>query len=250
MSQRLRERIGAGETVLGAFIKTAHHQVGEVMGRAGLDFAVIDAEHAPFDAAGIDAVVLGAASAGLPCLVRPPDLDAAFINRCLDLGAAGILAPHVSDGAAARAVVAGAKYSAGVRGFSPSTRAGGYGASGSGYRARADAESCLMCQIEDAGALEHLDAIAATDGVDVLFLGQVDLALSLGVERQDDPKMRAAIAATARAAREHGKALGVYVGAPGEIVDFMNLGARVIICGSDQSWLIVQGQAARQALAK
>jgi 2-keto-3-deoxy-L-rhamnonate aldolase RhmA len=249
MSQGLRGRIGAGERVLGAFIKTAHHQVGEVMGRAGLDFAVIDAEHAPFDAAGIDAVVLGAASAGLPCLVRPPDLAAGFINQCLDLGAAGILAPHVTDVEAARAVVAAAKYGAGQRGFSPSTRAGGYGTGAAGYRARADAESCLMCQIEDAGALAHLDEIAAMDGVDCLFLGRVDLALSLGVERQDDPKMRDAVAATAAAAKDHGRALGVYVTDPAEIAAFAELGARVIICGSDQSWLLAQGRAARQALA-
>ena len=240
----LAGRVRAGEVVLGAFIKTPAHQVAEVMGRSGLDFAVIDAEHAAFSAGDLDRVTLGAASAGLPCLVRPPDRSASFINQCLDLGATGILAPHVADAAAARAVIAAAKYHAGQRGFSPSTRAGGFGTT-AGYRAVADAASTLWCQIEDAAALRELDAIAALDGVDCLFLGRVDLALSLGVERQDDPKMVEAIAAVAEAARRHGRALGVYVGDAGEIAAFRELGARVIICGSDQSWLLAQGRAMR-----
>lgn len=243
----LAERVRAGEVVLGAFIKTPAHQVAEVMGRAGLDFAVIDAEHAAFSAGDLDRVILGAASANLACLVRPPDLSASFINRCLDLGATGILAPHVADAVAAREVVAAAKYQAGQRGFSPSTRAGRFGTS-PGYRAQADVLSTLWCQIEDAAALRELDAIATVDGVDCLFLGRVDLALSLGVERQDDPKMREAIAAVADAARRHGRALGVYVGDPSEIAVFRNLGASVIICGSDQSWLMAQGRAIRDAV--
>jgi 2-keto-3-deoxy-L-rhamnonate aldolase RhmA len=243
---KLAERVRAGEVVLGAFIKTPAHQVAEVMGRAGLDFAVIDAEHAAFSAGDLDRVTLGAASAGMPCLVRPPDLSASFINQCLDLGAAGILAPHVADAADARTVVAAAKYQAGQRGFSPSTRAGGFGTL-AGYRAQADTRSTLWCQIEDAAALGQLDAIATVDGVDCLFLGRVDLALSLGVERQDDPKMREAITAVADAARRHGRALGVYVGDASEIAVFRDLGASVIICGSDQSWLLAQGRAIRAA---
>jgi 2-keto-3-deoxy-L-rhamnonate aldolase RhmA len=243
----LARRVRAGERVLGAFIKTPHHQVGEVMGHCGLDFAVIDAEHAPFGPGEVDKVMLGAISAGLPCLVRPPDLAAGFIGQCLDLGAAGILAPHVADAAAARALAAAAKFGGGERGFSPSTRTGGYGGRADS-RAVADEASTLWCQIEDAAALARLDDIAAAPGVDCLFLGRVDLALSLGVERPDDPKMVEAIGAVAQAARRAGRALGVYVGDPGEIAAFCELGASVIVCGSDQSWLKAQGRAARAAL--
>jgi 2-keto-3-deoxy-L-rhamnonate aldolase RhmA len=233
--------------VLGAFIKTPAHAVAEVMGRAGLDFAIIDAEHAPFGPVGVDAVVLGATCAGLPCLVRPPGHEPGFINTCLDLGAAGILAPHVADPDAARALVAAVKYSAGERGYSPSTRAGGYGGRAD-HRALADEESALWCQIEDAAALSRLDDIAAVEGVDCLFLGRVDLALSLGVARPDDPKMVEAIAAVAAAAKRAGKALGVYVGDPAEIAAFRERGATVIVCGSDQSWLMAQGRSIRAAL--
>ena len=243
MNQPLRQRVRGGEVVLGAFIKIGDGQVAELLGRTGLDFAIIDAEHAPFDLTAIDRVVLGGLSAGLPCLVRPPDRTASFIGQCLDLGAAGVLAPHVTSEEAARGVVRAARYDSGHRGFSPSTRAGGYGAGGAAaYRDRADRETSIWCQIEDAEAIEHLDAIAAVDAVDCLFLGRADLALSLGVERQDDPKVVAAVRATAEAGRRHGRAVGVYIGDTSEIPDFLALGVTAFVCGSDQSWLLVQGR--------
>lgn len=249
--KNLRERIRNGETVLGAFIKSASHHVSEVLGHAGLDFAIVDAEHAPFDIGDIDRVVLGARNAGLPCLVRPTDHTAGFINQCLDLGAAGIVAPHVTDSGCARALVAAMKYGKGQRGFSPSTRAGAFGAmAAAAYRAQADAGTSLWCQIEDGSALARLDTIASIAGVDCFFLGRADLALSLGVERNDDPKMKSAITAIADAARRNSIAFGLYIGDASEIPAFLPLGASVFVCGSDQSYLLAQGRANRAALAR
>ena len=235
--------------VLGTFIKTAAHQVAEVVGRSGLDFAILDAEHAPFDQPSLDRVVLGAASVGLPCLVRVADLTPAPIGQCLDLGAAGVLAPHVASAQAAGQVVAAVKYAAGQRGFSPSTRAGGYGATpAADYLARADRESSVWCQIEDAAALDHLDEIAAVDAVDCLFLGRADLALSLGVASPGDPRVLDAVRATAEAGRRHGRAVGVYLSDMGEARDLLALGITVLACGSDQSFLLAQGRRIREDL--
>ncbi|MHB8528903.1 MAG: HpcH/HpaI aldolase family protein [Caulobacteraceae bacterium] len=251
MVEGLRARVRGGEIVLGAFIKTAAHQVGELMGRAGLDFAIIDAEHAAFDLTAIDRVVLGGLAAGLACLVRPPDGNASFIGQCLDLGAAGVLAPHIAGAEAARRLVAAARYSGGRRGFSPSTRAGGYGAKdAAAHRRQADLEASLWCQIEDAEALAHLDAIAAVDEVDCLFLGRADLALSLGVERHDDPKVLAAVQATTKAARRHGRAVGVYIGDTAEMPALLAQGITVFACGSDQSFLLAQGRRNRADLER
>jgi 2-keto-3-deoxy-L-rhamnonate aldolase RhmA len=237
--------------VLGAFIKSASHQIAEVLGHCSVDFIVIDAEHAPFDAADIDRIVLAARGNNLPCLVRTPDHSASFINRCLDLGASGIMAPHVTDGAAAHRVIAGVKYGAGERGFSPSGRAGAF-ATGSAatYRAEADRQSSLWCQIEDGQALDHLDAIAANPNVDCLFVGRADLALSLGIENNTDPKMESALERIAAAAKRHGCAFGIFMSDPGEMPKFLAMGATVFICGSEQSWLIAQGRAIRQALTQ
>jgi 2-keto-3-deoxy-L-rhamnonate aldolase RhmA len=236
--------------VLGAFIKSASHQIAEVLGHCSLDFAVVDAEHAPFDAADIDRIVLAAQSNDLPCLVRTPDHSASFINRCLDLGAAGIMAPHVIDAAAAERVIAAAKYSSSERGFSPSGRAGAFATTPAAtYRAEADWQSSIWCQIEDASALDHLDAIAANPNVDCLFVGRADLGLSLGIDSPDDPKMQAALDAIAAAAKRHGCAFGIFMSDPAEMPKFLAMGATVIICGSDQSWLIAQGRAIRHALS-
>ncbi len=235
--------------VLVSFIKTAAHQSAELLGQAGLDFAIIDAEHAPFDLGAIDRVVLGARSAGLPCLVRPPDSSPNFIGQCLDLGAAGVLGPHVASAEVARGLAAAAKYGLGARGFSPSTRAGGYGGAGArAYREVADRESSVWCQIEDAEALKRLDEIAAVTEADCLFLGRADLALSLGVERPDDAKVVGAVRATAEAGRRHRRAIGIYVGDTGEIPALLALGITVFACGSDQSFVLDRARANRADL--
>ncbi len=251
VAKTFRERTRAGEVVLGAFIKSASHQIAEVLGHCSLDFLVIDAEHAPFDGADIDRIVLATRSNQLPCLVRTPDHSASFINRCLDLGASGIMAPHVTDAAAAERVIAAAKYSAGARGFSPSGRAGAFGTTqAAAYRTDADRQTSLWCQIEDASALDHLGAIAARPDIDCLFVGRADLALSLRVERPDDPKMETALESIAAAAKREACAFGIYMNDPAEVPKFLAMGATVFVCGSDQSWLLAQGRAIRQAFAR
>ncbi|HET6971216.1 MAG TPA: aldolase/citrate lyase family protein, partial [Phenylobacterium sp.] len=183
-----------------------------------------------------------------PVLVRPPTLEAGFIGQLLDLGFAGVLAPHAGTPGAVQRVLEAARYDRGHRGFSPSTRAGGFGApDAAAYRRRADAETSVWCQIEDAAALEALDAVAAIPEVDCLFIGRADLAASLGVERQDDPKVVEAVRATAEAGRRHGRAVGVYVGSVDEVADLAALGISVFVCGSDQSFILAQGRANRRA---
>lgn len=244
----LRERIRRREPILGTFLKSASHHVAEVLGRAGLDFIVADAEHAPFGIGEIDRVVLGARSANIPCFVRPADHSPAFVSQCLDLGAAGIVAPHVVDGDCAADLVAAMKYAKGRRGFSPSTRAAGFGANAVGaQRLQADAHSSLWCQVEDEAALTQLDDIARIDGVDCLFVGRADLAMSLGVESNADPRLTAAVAAVARAATRNAIAFGIFISDASEIPQFRQLGASVFVCGSDQIYLIAQGRANRAA---
>ena len=125
-----RQRLRARELLVGTFIKTPVTHPVEILGAAGLDFVVIDQEHAPFDRVTVDALILAGQAAAVPVLVRVPGSEARDILPVLDCGAQGVLVPHVDSRAKAEAVVAEARYRGGRRGFTNSSRAGGYGAAG------------------------------------------------------------------------------------------------------------------------
>jgi len=248
MALGFRDAVRSGRRLLGAFVKSPSHQGLELLSRAGQDFAVVDAEHAPFDFATLDAMAAVGCGAGFPVLVRPPTLEPGFIGQLLDLGFSGVLAPHAGTVSGAQQVLEATRYDRGRRGFSPSTRAAGFGAPDPvAYRQRADAESSVWCQIEDADALDALDAVAAIPEVDCLFIGRADLAASLGVARQDDPKVVEAVRMTTDAGRRHGRAVGVYVTSVDEVADLAALGISVFVCGSDQSFMLAHGRANRRA---
>jgi len=246
MTDGFRQAVRSGRSLLGVFIKTASHQIVELIALTGVDFAVIDAEHAPFDMAVLDRMALAGRAAGLPLLIRPPKIEPGFIGQVLDLGLGGVVAPHVESEASANALVAAVRYDRGQRGFSPSTRAANYGAPDArAYREAADAASSIWCQIEDASTLDRLDAICGVEDVDCLFVGRADLAASLGVERQDDPAVKTAVEAVAAAGRAHGRTTGIYIGAPEEIPPLKAQGYSVFVCGSDQGWLRSEGRRIR-----
>ena len=242
-----RQKVRDGAVLVGSFVKTGSHQVIEVLGSAGLDFVIVDAEHAPFDAATLDRMALAGRAAGLPCLVRVPELAAAPIGQALDLGFAGVVVPHAADGEAARQAVAAAKYKGRQRGYSPSTRAGGYGTR-TGYLAAADQESSVWVQVEDEPALSRLDEIAAVDEIDCLFIGRADLAVSLGVDGPRHPRVADAVKAIAESGQRHGRRVGIFIPDTSEILELTALGVTVFVCGSDQSYMLAEGRRVRKDL--
>lgn len=248
MTETFRERLL--RPLMGTFVKSASYQVVEVLALGGLDCVVIDAEHAPFSPGDLDRMILAGRAGGLPVLVRVAGLDCAAIAACLDMGATGIVVPHIRSAQEARAAVSAAKY-AGRRGFSPSHRAGGYGTRGAkAYLAGADRETCVWCQIEDVDALDRLGDIASVEGVDCLFVGRADLALSLGVSDIDDPRVVSAVKAVGKACIAADTTAGLFVPATAEIPERMADGYRAFICGSDQSWLLEQARVKARAMSQ
>ncbi|MRX49398.1 aldolase [Paracoccus sp. S-4012] len=233
-----RARIRAGETVIGTFVKTPAPQVIEILGIAGLDFALVDQEHAPIGLADMDRMVMAGRASGLPVLSRRWGAQPDWIAPLLDLGSAGVMVPHVADRETAEAVCAAVKFARGSRGISPSPRAGNYGAIGlADYRRKCDDESVIMVQIEDAPALDRLDDIAACPDLDVLFVGPADLSQSMGVA-MPSPELDAAITRVIEAARRAGLAAGLFVGDEAQIPLWQERGVTVFVCGSDQSLLM------------
>lgn len=237
MTQDLRTRIRRGDLLVGTFVKTPSPHVVEILGHAGLDFAVIDQEHAPIGIAQMDMLVLAGRAAGLPLLSRRWGGAKDWIAPLLDLGLDGVMVPHVLDAETAEAVCDAVRFTRGKRGLSPSPRAGNYGGMGlAEYRETSDARSIVMLQIEDECALDHLDAIAALPDVDMLFVGPADLSQSMGVA-MPSPQLDAAIERIIAAGRKAGVAVGLFVGDPAQIKGWHAKGISLFVCGSDQAML-------------
>ncbi|MGD9809791.1 MAG: HpcH/HpaI aldolase/citrate lyase family protein [Sphingobium sp.] len=221
----------------GIFVKTTSPQVIEVIGTCGLDFAVVDAEHAPFDRAAIDLMILAGRAAGLPIFVRVPDDRHSTLLSALDLGAAGLLVPHVDSAAQAKEIVRNTRFSTGQRGYSGGPRFACYGSLGMAEALKRGDQAVILAQIESGPAVEECEAIAATPGIDGVFIGRSDLSLSL---REANASTPAVIAATRRiiaAGSAANKRIGMFVASSEEGAEFAPLGADWFVIGSDQSIL-------------
>ena len=237
-----KSRIAAGDALLGTFLKTPHPHVVEVLASTGLDCICIDAEHAPFDRRDIDLCIMAARAGGMPVLVRTPNSSAEQILNALDCGADGVLVPHVRSAAEARAVAAAAHYSTGAkapgRGYAGSSRAAGYGtATMPGHRAASAARTVVVAQIEDAEALGEIDAIAGVAGIDALFIGRIDLTVSLGCASPDDPAVIAATQRIVAACVTAGRPVGMFVSRTSDVAMWRNQGAALFLLGSDHGFV-------------
>ena len=233
-----RQRLAARERLVGTFIKTPTTHAIEILGSAGYDFVVIDAEHAPFDRAVVDACLLAARAAGTAGFVRVAEGNAASILSVLDCGAIGVLVPHVTLASRAREIVAMARYRGGKRGFSGSPRSAGYGGSAMWPMIdAADAATTVIAMIEDPEALDEIDAIMAVDGLDAVFIGRGDLTVALGAESAKAPAVQAAVERITAAAGRRNKPVCVMVNSAAEAVPFQALGATAFIVSTDQGFM-------------
>ena len=213
----LKAALSEGRLQKGLWLASGSDTVAEIAAGAGFDWLLIDAEHAPNDPLSIlsqlRAITSGALSAGIAPepVVRVSRNDEAEIKRVLDLGCRTILVPMVDKAEEAAAAVAATRYPpAGRRGVGAAlARASGYAANAD-YAAKADADQCVIVQAESPMALENLEAIAATEGVDCVFIGPADLSANMGfLGRPDHPKVVAAIDAAIEPIRRTGKAAGI-----------------------------------------
>jgi 2-keto-3-deoxy-L-rhamnonate aldolase RhmA len=240
-SADFRDRIRRKAHVLGTFVKTPTSHTTEVIGSAGLDFVILDQEHAPFDRGTIDIACLAARAADIAALVRVAEPTPASILSVLDLGAAGVLVPHVDTPAKAREIAAVCRYRGGSRGFSNTTRAGDFGgASFAGHIAAEDARVACVAMIEDERALDDIDAIAATEGLDAFFIGRGDLTAALGADG-----MQAAVERIMQAGRRAGMPMMALVSSRDDARAMRDAGASAFVVSNDQSLL---KSAAAQAL--
>jgi 2-keto-3-deoxy-L-rhamnonate aldolase RhmA len=175
----------------------------------GFDFLWLEMEHTPLTLESVRNIVL--ATRGLPAIpfARPPVNELWTAKRVLDAGVLGVIFPFTSSAALARQAVAACRYPpAGRRGSGADLAAFRWPAPG-GYHDFADANVLVVAIVEDLAGLANIDEIAATPGLDVIFIGTSDLSFALGLRgKQNHPRLEQAVAKIAAAAKKHGKALG------------------------------------------
>lgn len=164
----------------------------EMIGLAGFDAVFVDMEHTTFDLQTVSNMLRAAELVGITSMVRVPDSNPKFILRLLDAGAQGIYVPHINNAAAARAAVEAVRYAPlGERGMAGASRAANYGLTPLAEHMRTSNEEIVLAvMVEDLSALDEIDAIASTQGVDLVAVGPSDLSSALGVAgHPDHPKL-------------------------------------------------------------
>lgn len=232
----LRRRLLDGEVCAGPFLKIPAPEVTEIAALAGFDLVVIDLEHSQFSMETAVDVVRAATARGIGTVVRTTENAPAEISRALDLGAGGLIVPHVGSVEDARAVVNHARFHPlGERGMDLYARSAGWGATErDDYLRHANEEILVGAMVEGVAAIDHLEAIAGVEGLDLLFIGPYDLSQSLGYPGQiDRPEVVAAIETAAGIATRHGRVLGLYVDDVDTAVRFRGVGVRFLGMAND-----------------
>lgn len=245
----LARRLRAGETVFSAWCTAGSPLVAETVARAGYEAAILDSQHGLWDMASLIAGIGAVHHAGSAPGVRVPLNDYATVSRALDCGAEAIIAPMINTAGDARAFAAAAKYPPlGERSWGPLRAMPLQGRTVStDYLREANDGTLTLAMIETRTALGNVDAIAATPGIDALFIGPYDLstALSGGTAQDiDAPAVDEAIDRIGDAARKAGKIPGIYCRDPERALAMAKRGFRFLTVGSDLG-LVRDGAAAQ-----
>jgi 2-dehydro-3-deoxyglucarate aldolase/4-hydroxy-2-oxoheptanedioate aldolase len=242
--RRLRE----GETVLGMFAIDFHSTgLSRTAASAGAEFIVFDQEHTGWGLDQIRPLLAAARAADIVPLVRVRTLDDHAIGSVLALGALGVMVPLIRDAAEARAVVAAAKYPPeGDRGFGI-LYVDEHEGDVARYMRWANDELMVIAMVETVSAIDDLDAIASTEGIDVLWIGHFDLTASMGIAGEfDHPRYAAALAAVVDACERNGIAAGISTDDAAAAVELARQGFRFIAVGHD---IVLLRDALQQRLA-
>lgn len=236
--QTFRNRLRAGDTIAGSFLKTPSSICAEIMALTDFDVICIDAEHAPFGCLETDQCIAAMRAQDMPCLVRIGSDSPHDICNALDSGATGIVVPHVKTAAQAAAIVDAAHFAPGHRGYAGSPRAAGYTTLPmQEYLARSREETTVIVQIEDLEALDNVAEIAAVEGIDALFIGRVDLAVAMEQSVSAAPVL-AAIEGICEAARDFPPAVGMFTPNADEVPGWIDKGASLFLLGSDHGFML------------
>ncbi len=207
----LKEKLKKGP-VFGSFINMSAACVPEILSNSGLDFGIIDLEHAAFDDELVEDMLRGGDASDLSLIIRPRMLNRALVLRALDQGACGVEIPQIDTVKEVEQAVSYCKYPPlGVRGVAP-TRATGYGKHFDEYLKKANDVVLTIVHCETKAFLDILPDAVKVPGLDCIFLGPYDLSVSLGYPGElDHPQVKRAIEHFADVCNKANMCTGIYV---------------------------------------
>ena len=236
---RWRVALAGLHPVTGMWVASGSAVCAEICAGAGFDWLLIDSEHAPNDLRSILAQLQAVAAYPVTPVIRPPSGDPVLIKQLLDVGVEVLLIPMVESGAQAWALVAATRYPpAGIRGVGSALARASRWNRVEGYLHRAGETVSVLVQVESRAGLDAIADIAATDGVNGVFLGPADLAAALGhLGEQDHPEVVNAVEDAIKAITAAGKPAGVNAFPPDLAERYLRAGARFILVGADVTLL-------------
>ncbi|MEK8026031.1 HpcH/HpaI aldolase/citrate lyase family protein [Pseudaquabacterium rugosum] len=242
-----KRRLGEPVAQIGLWLGLGDPLTAELCATAGFDWLLIDGEHGPNDLRSMLAILQAVAAWPSQPVVRLPHGDPALIKQVLEIGATTLLVPMVETAEQARRLVEAVRYPpAGLRGVGSGLARSSRWSLHADYLQASDDRVCLLVQVETVGAMAELDAIAAVDGVDGVFIGPADLSASMGLLGQPGhPEVRAVVERAIARILQAGKAPGVLTVDEALARHYIALGARFVAVGVEATLLA----AATRALA-
>jgi 2-keto-3-deoxy-L-rhamnonate aldolase RhmA len=243
-----KERLEAGELALGVGLRQARTtDIAKIMKTAGFDWLFIDMEHSAISLDMASQISVTAQDVGITPIVRVPGFEHYHAAKALDGGAQGVVVPHVDDAETAAAMVSHCRYPPiGHRSVTGTLPQIDFASLPLGEATSAiNASTLLILMIETGEAVANVEAIAATPGVDVLLVGSNDLSMELGIPGElDHPKMIEAFERILEACDRHGVHPGLGgIYQPPLIKRYVEMGFRLILTGSDLSFMLTGGKA-------
>jgi 4-hydroxy-2-oxoheptanedioate aldolase len=230
---------------IGLWLGLASPYSAELCAGAGFDWLLLDGEHAPNDVRSLLAQLQAVAPYPSHPIIRPVIGDTAIIKQMLDIGAQTLLVPMVETAEQAATLVSATRYPPeGVRGVGSALARASRWNRRSGYLDEADAQICLLVQVESKKGLDNLEAIASVDGVDGVFIGPADLSAALGHRgNPGHPEVQQAIESSIRKVVALGKAAGILMADEKLARRYLGLGCTFVAVGADTTLLVRSTQA-------
>ena len=243
-----KEQLRSGAPKFGLFVNSHSPTVAEQLAHSGYDWLLVDTQHGPMDHERLSAMLCAISSGGAKSMVRVGGYDdRAGIQQALDLGADGVLVPYINSAEEARQAVSCARYpTAGTRSvYFPQRSTDKAGLLG--YVGNANKNIIVALQVETASCIEKIAEISAVPGVDILFLGQNDLCMSMGLYEKYEfphmytsPELNDATSRLVEAARKNDVTLGVFLFGPSRVGEFLDKGFPFISLGNDLHHILTQ----------